>query len=690
MRKHSFYGLSFDTVSLLGYFVIFLFIFYRLLLTPGLIIGGDWSVPASPIQVQSHFINCFYSWSSTLLGERGLCLSSLPLIIVMKISATIGIPTTWFPKILVIVLPVISSFSTYKLLKYLKIKPIISILGGLIYATSPIYFNYLAMGWIYILLFMSLLPLAALYFVRAVKENAPKFIAFLGAISIFMVQPQAVLWLPLVWICLSIFLVNNRFDLLRFTKYFFLSISTYLLVNFYWLLGMIAHPDQRVISSDIVKSTISMGIVAHFYPVNIIRLFGSLYNFQYETIIQRSGLFVLMLSFVFPFLSILSLYIKQYKKITISMWLIAITPFFLYILSSHRNLLLNIPFSNVFRDFSRFTILSTFAYSVLVSITINYIYLKKKLLLVFIIITLAISTLPWWTGEIDDWEKGIGQDIRLRTKIFSPDYFEAEQMLASYPGDVKVLYLPVGGTYDLDNDIKFHGAFKEIRDNFSSFSPIPGALDISDRSLGYAADFVKKLTANLKTKPERVTENTNIKFILIRKDTNQTDLEKIEQNLNELVDKGDMSVFYNSRSTVVFEKMDVPPHIYIENSDLVNPKIAIKKINPTKYYITVERASSPYTLVFLERYHPGWNVYYKKNSISIVGKYPQKSAGINSRHAIIHGYANSWVINPSDVDGESDYKLIINFDPQRYSYLGLITSGLITLGLFRYILSTKK
>ncbi len=142
--------------------------------------------------------------------------------------------------------------------------------------------------------------------------------------------------------------------------------------------------------------------------------------------------------------------------------------------------------------------------------------------------------------------------------------------------------------------------------------------------------------------------------------------------------------------------------------DGITPKITFLKINPTKYRIKIENAVSFYTLVFSESFHPDWKLYLSQSSISekydnyfnkMIASYfngeitegshlniflnkdtfetwAKKPIALD-RHYLINGYANAWNITPQDVQGKTDYELIVEYAPQNIflvcSLVSLIT-----------------
>lgn len=116
------------------------------------------------------------------------------------------------------------------------------------------------------------------------------------------------------------------------------------------------------------------------------------------------------------------------------------------------------------------------------------------------------------------------------------------------------------------------------------------------------------------------------------------------------------------------------------------PTISYKSVNPTKYIISVTGAENPYDLVFNENFHDGWKLYIKEsnvgsNIIETWGKNPISE----DTHYLANGYANAWYIKPEDVNGKRKYDLILEFNPQKWVYIGLSLSLLIFWSCLVYL-----
>ena len=92
------------------------------------------------------------------------------------------------------------------------------------------------------------------------------------------------------------------------------------------------------------------------------------------------------------------------------------------------------------------------------------------------------------------------------------------------------------------------------------------------------------------------------------------------------------------------------------------PALAISKVNPTKYKVSVNGARGPYNLIFNESYDSCWKLYLDGKPIS------------ESDHYMVNGYANLWHIRPEDTDSRENYELIVEFYPQRIFIICVVLS----------------
>ncbi|VVB91093.1 Uncharacterised protein [uncultured archaeon] len=125
-----------------------------------------------------------------------------------------------------------------------------------------------------------------------------------------------------------------------------------------------------------------------------------------------------------------------------------------------------------------------------------------------------------------------------------------------------------------------------------------------------------------------------------------------------------------------------------------SPAITFQKINPTKYEVKIENATSPFFLVFSESYHPRWTVYLENEPLmfnDVIAEYKdinvkevrhssdfvigdvsyllKKPAISQDRHFQVNGYANGWYI-----EKPGTYYITLYYWPQLLFYAGFIVS----------------
>ncbi len=688
-------------LTLLIFILTTVYFFRTVIFSPGAIVGADWGLPVTVSQMNQAVQNKFFTWTNQgfLFGTRQSTINDLPFIFVIKLFSLFNINGEFYTKFLLVFLFVLAAFSMFLLLKYLKITPFISFLGGLLYITLPIFFNYSIMGWQYALLTLALFPLITFCFIQAVKKDSFSFSLITAlSFSLAVMQSQAIIWIPLIFLALSVYLIKDRNTLKKYIKQVSIIFGLFLLLNLYWILNLVIFPDKVISGSDIVNSAVSLGLMDRFQPLDFIRLWGTLSNYMYELAVNRSHM--ILLSFIVPFIAISALLLKKNRSLILSFWLIGLIPFFLYILNFYRFLLLEIPFSNVIRDFLRFISLSSFAYIVLASFTLDFIsqlFKKYRFIIPLCLVILLVLFSPWITDNVGNWYPGRGCDLRLRTKLFPQAYYNVETYFNNKKDGAKALFLPAGsGVIAFNDDKKFHGLCDGTWDIFSGFSSVPGSITISDRKVPYINDFLNSISVKIHKDILSQVSLTDIKYIAVRKNALQPNDLDLYNNLKMLVDKHKITMLLDNDKIALYQVNKYNPHIFIQTTRPIS--ITYKKINSAKYEVNISHALFPFKLIFFESFDPLWRIYLmpqgKKTEI-------QLSA---SNHTIVNGYANAWIINPlqacqqasdciKNPDGSYNFKIVLDFFPQRFlnmeMFVSFVTFFLIIFYFFYHFLIWK-
>lgn len=202
----------------------------------------------------------------------------------------------------------------------------------------------------------------------------------------------------------------------------------------------------------------------------------------------------------------------------------------------------------------------------------------------------------------------------------------------------------------------------------------------------------------------------------------------------------DMQIKNLSVTEVVYPKIFFKK--ITENKTTIPPSIVFTKINPTKYQIHVTNVRNPYTLVFLESFSANWklidpqtdaasisssiarifgaigksltsmiikdnpnretiteshfggdikegvhrNIFLEPGTFESWGK---KTIAQNN-HFRADGYANAWNIDPSDLNGKTEYTLILEMSTQKQFYIflpiSLLTAFLVSLFFLLHVI----
>ncbi len=648
------------------YLVISVIFFRGILFQEGGITGADWGMPITDTQIDKNFQSALLAWGDqgVVFGARQTIFTTIVFVYFVKFLALIGLGEIYTQLILIIFFT-FAGFTMFLFSRYLGLRAIVALFSGLLYLTSPLFFNYALMGWVFVLFIMGLIPLITLLFIHSVRSFNISYALIAGILfGIAMIQSQSFLWIGIIFTCLSFYLVSDRKSLFSYIQTLLVIGVVFVLFNSYWVIGMLMVPDKSISGSDIVNSSVSLGNLGHLRPLKFLRLFGSLFNAQYESATAEYSL--TFLSFVLPILAAGSLFIAKEKKLIVSFWIIALVPFFMFLLNMKREVLLYIPFSNVLRDFLRFSVLSTFAYAFLGGMTLHtFLRLKPKIPLKVYYLSLTIffviwiwSTLPWWNNETTNWQPGRGCDLRLRTKTFPKEYYDLEKLILREKLDQKSLYFP-GGIIDFNDDPRFNGGCNGIWDIVAAYSPIPGPLILTDRNAGYVGKYTRTLLDNLAKDVNHTLYPTNVNYVIVRKNILKPDHTPFLEHMNNLVEQNQFTKYIDNNMLTLYAKTNFMQHFYTPEQTFFSdqpvnqlPKILsaiditnrtaiffedqnknnttqlqklvdntynnqtvvleFKKVDTTKYRLKAHNVKDSFFLVFNEVFHDEWRAYLVK------------------------------------------------------------------------------
>lgn len=561
-------------IPILGFFlVVWTFFCRKILISSGVIMGGDWLFPFTIAQTQVWAKNGLYLWTNvgSLLGVAQPYMMP-PIHFCFWLLSKLGLEGEVVTKGLLLFVPGFSGFTVYFWCRFLKIRVFPSLFAGFYFITTALFFNYMIMGWAFVLLSGALLPFALIPFSKSIREDKESYAVLAGLVyfGAFCLASQAVVWYAITFSLLSFFTVRSLKEFRSAIKAFVIVFSVFFLMNGSWIAPLLAHSDG-VIGQTACGTDVPLG--QRLSCLNILRLWGSLFNYQYEISFPPSLFFLTLAPALFSYTGLL---LKKKNRMVLFFAVLTFVPCVFFFLQKIYYL---IPFTIVIRDPSRFIILSSLAYSVLIAYTIEGLMYKQtgelasasrwigKLCACMLVALVGLNSYPFWKGGLYGAPKE-GLDIRLRTHQFSKEYFYVEKMLNSSE-EFKAFYLPTGGFVGLLNKLEFHGPFHEFADIFSGFSPVPGTVNNKGdrRNIGSLKVFDEILEQEMSlTQAGRfpsLINLANIKYIIARLNMYSNPLlPSVRRIVQVLKTVPWLTKIYDGKHIVAFQNEHVLPRIY--------------------------------------------------------------------------------------------------------------------------------
>jgi len=314
----------------------------------------------------------------------------------------------------------------------------------------------------------------------------------------------------------------------------------------------------------------------------------------------------------------------------------------------------------------------------------------------------------------------------------------AEQITLQDPVALAIPYNFLGNTSGLVRDIRgWEGDtiyaisfdYLTYSQNFSMILQEKGGTKISQYlNATYEETFRSKEWKRLNT-VVLSAKNAQSAFLQIVKA--QDDYEELDSRRIKKIEIKNLLVQKIANPKILFKKSST-------TKETIIPRITFTKINPTKYKVAVSGAKEPYTLVLSQAFNQKWKLFFPsreheattlKGTVTrfignllkiltkpiigasglgdsrVVASYANGSIqeGIHTSslldrntfetwgqdpiaegtHLPVNGYANSWRIEPKDVQNRNDYTLIIEMTSQKLFYgTALVSIGVLSLVVF--------
>lgn len=629
---------------------------------PGAIAGGDWSTPVTRLQLETYSRNGLFLWThvQNVFGVAQPFVVTLISGLFFGASRILDGPQ--IDRFVLLSLYTFAGASVFAYARFLGLHRVSALAAGSMYVATPVFFNYTAMGWGFVLLAFSFIPWVLILFGRSVEGGA--YLPTLTLAALFTIgfsfASQSLVWYPLAMMALAAFKVRSRMEFWWAVRAFALCALVFLVLNLHWVLPLVRYGDP-LLSSTASQSDVPLG--QRLSVLNILRGWGSLFNWPYETAYPNS---LLAFSLIPPLVGYAALFLWPRDWRPRFLITLALVPLVFYVLPST---FYDLPFTAVIRDVSRFILFQALACSLLVALSLDWVLTRpvalgdgwrkygQRVLAVAFAVPLFVSAYPVWAGELTGTSKQ-NYDIRLRTVSLPQDYDMIEQKLALEGGSAKSLYFPTGMFLNLPADNRFNGPFREFNDAYAAYAPRPGGIFEGDRRAGEyrtIASFINgREFLSAANPPAETLGALGIRWIVVRRDLEghtyktpalvrhfDTDAALIKRHDSDIVlyeNTSALPVVYASTAPVFHEAsirtglQNAFPTGFTERRQVAffpgsafraddkkllhaiggvgvqNPVITFQRVNPTRFDIRVENPGAPFFLVLSETFDPRWRL----------------------------------------------------------------------------------
>ncbi len=676
MRIQALKAISFTTntreffLVLVGYVTISVFFLFGLIISRGDVAQSDWGIPLTASAALNNFRSFLSVWQYNGFGGVNRVWGFPFFTLLNAALAPLGFVGGTEIKVLSVSLVALGGITAYILAKSFGLNFFSSFLSGLFFMTTPVVFNWLMVGWIYYLIAYGLLPLMILSTKKFLETNDVRYALINGIIlSVATAQPTFILVFPLLGFLFVLFESRgNPKIILRGLILTFVSLSVWFLTS----LSFFTSYNNTGTFSFYQGNYFSV-IQAQFGHlsslVNPIRLWGSTFNYQFETYFPKELIF---LSFVPVLVAMLGILLRPRDRRVLFFslaYLFVFVPYETYV--NLHYLVYNLPYGSIFEAPSIFLVPASLGLALLIgyanqnisrsSAKFDNIASRRRVRNAFsiIILILVISPgIPWWTGQTSG-NPIPGPPVKLNLYQVPTGYSEWSKTV-TVDDEYFVLYIPLAGNAEITNTSYFSLPYEGVN----------GGIFTQVNNLPYiSASNTTLLLSELFDGSSEVAESWgsySIKYIVVY--TNVQSTYNMDALLSRLSTQSGIVKVANLPDVVVYQNEYAKPVIYTDNSNVTTQIIYH---DPTSYKV-LANSTSPYLLVLNQAYSSGWVASVNGTTLPTVAHIKEDN-GFNGWYV---NYTGAMTIN-------------IYYEPQTTYFVStlLSTVGLITILLY-LVLST--
>ena len=348
----------------------------------------------------------------------------------------------------------------------------------------------------------------------------------------------------------------------------------------------------------------------------------------------------------------------------------------------------NFPGFNLFREASKFYLITAIGYFGLLGFALILIKENKKIskvifygLILIIILFSMVNLKPLITGEIG---------TMFVPREVPKDYLVFKDDIIKQPEYFRTLWVPVSSRWGIyANNHPKANTVELIQSEWKGY--------MNYELKGYNWPVNEQITYIFKNNiADNLLDVSSIKYVVIpiQDIANDDDFFSFYGNRDYFIQEMRTINYLNeinigTKELLLFENKGYLGHFYISSVNqsiekLDKSKISSMKyefVNPAEYKIYFE-SGDPFYLYFSEAYNPNWIL------VQNINWYKDENKLFDETHFKAFSFLNGWYIKPDELTKNKDglYELTLYFKPQSYFYLGLFLAGTTLIGCFSYLI----
>jgi len=653
-------------IALSAYISLSVFFLFGLIISRGDVAPTDWGIPITASAAINDAHSLFFVWSYNGFGGSALGHFGFPFFQLLNGAvAPFGFVGGTEIKLLSIFFVAFGGITTYVLSRSFRLGFFSSFLSGLFFMTTAVVFNWLIFGWIYYLIAYDLLPLMILATKKFIETNDMRYALINGLIlSVATAQPTFILIYPLLGFlfvlfesrgCLKIIQKGLVLTAISLSVWFLTVISFFASSNTASTFSFYYGDYFSVIQSQ-------FGNLSHL--LNPIRLWGSTFNYQFETYFPKQ---LIILSFIPVITAMITVILRPRDRRILFFLSSYLSVFVAYFVTNNLHFFVyNLPYGSIWEAPSIFLVPASLGLALLIGYTnqmISRLSIRRKQSIsrhllhsacfIIILIIVISASIPWWTGQASGTPIS-GPPVKLNLYQTPSGYTEWNNAVTA-SNEYFVLYIPPPFANDqITNTSYFSLPYEGI--NGAIFNLVN---DLPYISVSNATTFINQLF-NGNGEVGKQWGIYSIKYIVVY--TNVQSTYDITDLLSRLSTQSGIVKVANLTDVVVYQNNFAEPIVYA-NSSSTSTKITYH--DPTTYKVQAT-STSPYFLVLNQVYSSGWIASVNGTKLTT---HTEDSNGFNS-----------WYINYT-----GNMTIDIYYEPQTTYIASMIVSITVIISASVYI-----